>query len=175
MNSRLAVLTGPSEDLMHWLVLGTAYVLIALFLLGVFDVAIGLYDLIVTRAFTDPLELVELLDTVLLLLIIVEVHRTLLAYVRNEPVVRIVVGAAIIAIAREIISFRIGDFGSPQDALFAAVAFTIMLSILAAAFVFVPTSPGFGTMYDPTTRKTSDEPREDNAAETGDSGSERPT
>jgi len=160
MNTRLSVLTSPSEELMHWLVLGTAYVLIALFLLGVVDVAVGLYELVSSREFTEPRAIVDLLDTVLLLLIIVEVHRTLLAYVRDEPVVRIVVGAGIVAVAREIISFQVGAFESPEQALIAAGALAILLAVLAAAFVFVPTSPGFGTIYDPTTERTSDEPRE---------------
>ena len=160
MNTRLSILTGPSEELMHWLVLGTAYVLIALFLLGVVDVAAGLYELVADRKFTDPREIVNLLDTVLLLLIIVEVHRTLLAYVRDEPVVRIVVGAGIVAVAREIISFQVDAFESSEQALIAAGAFAILLAVLAAAFVFVPTSPGFGTIYDSTTERTSDEPRE---------------
>lgn len=145
MNSRLSAVTGPSETLMHWLVLATAYVLIVLFLIGTFDVVLGLYELLATREFTDPLALVELLDTVLLLLIIVEVHRTLLAYVRNEPVVRIVVGAAIIAIAREVISFRVGDFESPETALFAAAALAVLLGILVVAFVLAPASTEFGT------------------------------
>jgi Predicted membrane protein len=159
MNTRLSILTEPSESLMHWLVLGTTYVLIALFLMGVVDVLAGLYDLVVTRSFTDPFEIVQLLDTVLLLLIIVEVHRTLLAYVRNEPVVRIVIGAGIIAIAREIISFQIGDFGSSEDALIAAAALAVLLVVLASAFVFIPTSPGFGTIYDPDTERTSNKPK----------------
>ncbi|PSP17878.1 hypothetical protein BRC62_04110 [Halobacteriales archaeon QH_10_67_13] len=145
---------------MHWLVLGTAYVLIALFLLGVVDVAVGLYELVSSREFTDPRAIVDLLDTVLLLLIIVEVHRTLLAYVRNEPVVRIVIGAGIVAVAREIISFQVGAFESSEQALIAAGALALLLAVLATAFVFVPTSPGFGTIYDPTTERTSNEPRE---------------
>jgi uncharacterized membrane protein (DUF373 family) len=75
--------------------------------------------------------------TVLLLLILVEVHRTLIAYARNEPVVQTVVGAAIIAIAREIISFRIRDFETPGDALTAAGGFGILLIGLVVAYFVV--------------------------------------
>ena len=122
---------------MRWLVLVTAYFVLALFLIGVFDLLIGLYELFLTGQFTDPVAVVDLLDTVLLLLIIVEVHRTLLAYVRNDPLVRIVVGAAIIAVAREIISFRITEFDSPQDALIAAGAFGFLLAVLIGAYFLI--------------------------------------
>jgi len=122
---------------MRWLVLSTAYFLLVLFVIGVFDLMLGLYGLLVTGRFTDPVAVVELLDTVLLLLIIVEVHRTLLAYVRDEPVIRIVIGAAIIAIAREIISFRVGEFMTPSDALAAAAAFALLLAVLVVAYLVV--------------------------------------
>jgi len=122
---------------MQWLVLFTAYFLLGLFLIGVFDLLVSLYDLIITGRFIDPIAVVELLDTVLLLLIIVEVHRTLLAYVRNEPVIRIVVGAAIIAVAREIISFRVADFETGADALTGATAFAVLLLILTITYFSV--------------------------------------
>lgn len=134
MSTDLASVTRPSETGMQWLVLFTAYFLLGLFVIGVFDLLVGLYDLIVTGRFIDPIAVVELLDTVLLLLIIVEVHRTLLAYVRNEPVIRIVVGAAIIAVAREIISFRIDDFETGVDALTGATAFAVLLLILTLTY-----------------------------------------
>ncbi len=130
---------------MRWLVLSTAYFLLALFVIGVFDLLLGLYGLLVTGRFTDPVAVVELLDTVLLLLIIVEVHRTLLAYVREEPVIRIVIGAAIIAIAREIIGFRAGEFATSSDALAAAAAFALLLAVLVAAYLVVwRTGPSVG-------------------------------
>lgn len=122
---------------MQWLVLATAYFVLALFLIGVLDLLIGLVRLFTTGRFTDPLAVVELLDTVLLLLIIVEVHRTLLAYVRDEPVVRIVLGAAIIAIAREIISFRVDDFEVATDVLAGAAALGLLLVALIATYVLV--------------------------------------
>lgn len=129
--------TKPSEIGMQWLVLFTAYFLLGLFLIGVFDLLVGLYDLIITGRFIDPVAVVELLDSVLLLLIIVEVHRTLLAYVRNEPVIRIVLGAAIIAVAREIISFRIDDFETGIDALTGAGAFAVLLLVLTITYFSV--------------------------------------
>ncbi|AFZ72200.1 Uncharacterized membrane protein, DUF373 family [Natronobacterium gregoryi] len=122
---------------MRWLVLTTAYFTLILFLIGVFDLLLGLWTLITSGEFTDPVAVVELLDTVLLLLIIVEVHRTLIAYARDEPVVQIVIGAAIIAISREIISFRIDEFDTATDALTAASGFGILLIGLVIAYFVV--------------------------------------
>jgi uncharacterized membrane protein (DUF373 family) len=133
----LLELTEPSEDIMQWLVLGATYFLLGLFLIGVVDLLLGLYDLVVTGDFTKPIEVVSLLDTVLLLLIIVEVHRTLLAYVREEPVIRIVVGAAIVSIAREVISFQADQFDSGQETLAAAGALGVLLLTLIVAYYFV--------------------------------------
>ena len=137
MEGRLSQVAEPSLTVMQWLVLATAYILLVLFLVGVFDILIGLYELFVSGRFTEPIALVELLDTVLLLLIIVEVHRTLLAYVRDDPVIRIVIGAAIIAVAREIISFRLDDFATTDDAFVAAAAFGLLLIVLVLAYYVV--------------------------------------
>lgn len=147
MQIDLLELTEPSKDLMKWLVLGATYFLLGLFLIGVVDLLLGLYDLVVTGDFTEPIEVVSLLDTVLLLLIIVEVHRTLLAYVREEPVIRIVVGAAMVAIAREVISFQADQFDSGQETLAAAGALGVLLLTLVAVYYFVcriePADAGF--------------------------------
>jgi uncharacterized membrane protein (DUF373 family) len=137
MRVGLTDLTEPSATLMRWLVLIAAYFLLFLFLIGVFDVLLGLYELLSSGEFTDPAAVVELLNTILLLLIIVEVHRTLLAYVRQEPVIRIVIGAAVIAVAREIISFRIGSFETAAAALTAAGAFALLLVTLVVAYLIV--------------------------------------
>jgi len=137
MKVGLSEFTEPSAILMRWLVLLTAYFLLLLFLIGVFDLLLGLYELLSTGQYTDPVAVIDLLNTVLLLLIIVEVHRTLLAYAREEPVIRIVIGAAIIAIAREIISFRVEGFETATAALTAAGSFTLLLVVLVVAYLAV--------------------------------------
>jgi uncharacterized membrane protein (DUF373 family) len=133
----LTDITEPSKDIMQWLVLGATYFVLVLFVIGVFDLLVGLYDLLVSGNFTEPAEVIALLDTVLVLLIIVEVHRTLLAYVREEPVIQIVVGAAIVAVAREVISFRVEDFDTGQSTLAAAGALGVLLVTLILAYFLV--------------------------------------
>jgi len=147
-NIDLSQVTEPSVVAMRWLVLATAYFTLVLFLIGVFDLLLGLWTLVRSGEFTDPLAVVELLDTVLLLLIIVEVHRTLIAYARDEPVVQIVIGAAIIAIAREIISFRIDEFDTSAEALTAAGGFGILLIGLVIAYFVVRYTETRGSEYE---------------------------
>lgn len=127
----------PSEDVMQWLVLGATYILLVLFLIGVVNLVVGLYELIISGSFTDPAEVILLLDTVLVLLIIVEVHRTLLAYARQEPVIQIVVGAGIVAVAREVISFQVQDFSDTQSALAAAASLGVLILALVVAYFIV--------------------------------------
>jgi uncharacterized membrane protein (DUF373 family) len=122
---------------MRGLVLVTAYFLLVLFLIGVFDLILGLYELLTSGRFTDPLAVIDLLNSVLLLLIIVEVHRTLLAYVREEPIIRIVIGTAIIAIAREVIGFRVDNFETASAALASAGAFSVLIVVLILAYLAV--------------------------------------
>ena len=126
--------TKPAAVSMEWLVLGAAYFLLLLFLIGVFDLFLSLYQLLLTGNFTDPNEVVGLLDSVLLLLIIVEVHRTLLAYAKGEPVLRIVVSAAIIAIARRAISFRLEDYDTGQETVLAAIAIAVLVLALTLGY-----------------------------------------
>ena len=126
--------TRPAAVTMEWLVLGAAYFLLLLFLIGVFDLFLSLFRLLAAGDFTDPNEVVGLLDSVLLLLIIVEVHRTLVAYAKGEPVLRIVVSASIIAVARRAISFRLEDYASGQETLLAALSIAVLVLALALGY-----------------------------------------
>ena len=137
MTDRIEVLATASEDIMRWLELGTAYFLVALFGIGVFDLGIDLGELMLTGQFTDPSAVIDLIDTVLVLLIIVEVFETVIAFSRDEPVTRIVITAALIAIARKVITFRPGEFASTEDALISAVTFSLLLAVLIGGFYIV--------------------------------------
>lgn len=144
MTLELEDATNPAAVAMEWLVLGAAYFLLLLFLIGVFDLFLSLYELLITGDFTDPNAVVDLLDSVLLLLIIVEVHRTLLAYARGEPVLRIVVSAAIIAISRRAINFRLEDYGSGAETVLAALAIAVLILALTLGYFLLDrvTVPG---------------------------------
>jgi uncharacterized membrane protein (DUF373 family) len=137
VTDRIETLATASEDVMRWLELGAAYFLVALFAIGVFDLGLSLFDLLSSGRFTDPDAVIDLIDTVLVLLIIVEVFRTVIAFSRDEPVARIVITAALIAVARKVISFRPGEFPSVEEALLSAVTFSVLLAVLITGFYVV--------------------------------------
>ncbi|SHG49434.1 phosphate-starvation-inducible PsiE family protein [Halobaculum gomorrense] len=127
----------PSERGMKLLEVGTAYFLLVLFAIGFLDLLLVLVGLLLSGKFTDPNQVIDIIDTVLVLLIIVEIHQTVVAFSRNEPVVRIVISAALIAITRKVVSFRPGEYATIEDAFVAAAAFALLLGVLVAAFFVV--------------------------------------
>jgi uncharacterized membrane protein (DUF373 family) len=132
------LLAARAEDVMRWLELGAAYFLVVLFAIGVFDLGLSLVELFTTGRFIDPDAVIDLIDTVLVLLIIVEVFQTVIAFSRDEPVIRIVINAALIAIARKVISFRFSEFDNVyQDALVGAAALALLLAVIVGAFYVV--------------------------------------
>jgi uncharacterized membrane protein (DUF373 family) len=125
------------ESAMRSLELGAAGLLVLLFGIGVADFGLQIVDLALSGRITDPRAVVDLIDTALLLFIIVEVFLTVVAYSRDEPVVRIVIVAALIAIARKVITFRTSEYATVDNALRAAAAYAGLLAVLAGAFYFV--------------------------------------
>ena len=126
--------TRNSDVAMRWLLLGTAYFLVIIFIVGVFDIVLGLYNMFQTGEFTDPVAIIELIETFLLLLIIVEVQKTINAYVEEQPIARIIIGVGIVAVTRTIIAFRPSEFDSTSDALQVSVTLTILLFILVVGY-----------------------------------------
>jgi len=135
----------PSEQGMKLLEVGTAYFLLALFAIGFLDLLLVLFELLTSGQFTDPGQVIDIIDTVLVLLIIVEIHQTVVAFSRDEPVVRIVIAAALIAITRKVISFRPGEYADINEAFVAAGAFSLLLVVLIAAFYVVTSAGARGT------------------------------
>jgi len=137
-------LVAPSEQILRVVEIAAAYVLVALFAIGVFDLLVIMGDLIVSGDIFDPdagiEQIVAIVDRALLLFIIVEIYQTVVAYTRDESVVRIVIVAALIAVSRKIISFDTA--AAPQELLLSAAAFAILLAaVVAALYVVRATSP----------------------------------
>ena len=119
--------------------LAAATVFALLFAVGVFDLIIQLVGAVRSGAITDPLVVIGFIDTGLLLLIIVEVYQTVLAYVNEDDtrqIVRLVIYTGVIAMVRKAIIFRTGEYPSTQEALLAAAAYgVIILSLVALLWI----------------------------------------
>jgi uncharacterized membrane protein (DUF373 family) len=125
-----------TEQLIQAVEIVAAYVLVLLFAVGVFDLGLNIFTLVRTGAITQTSEVIALIDTVLLLFIIVEIYQTVVAYTREESVVRIVIITGIIAVTRRVISFHPGDHAA-MDSLLTSAGFAVLLAVLVGALYVV--------------------------------------
>jgi uncharacterized membrane protein (DUF373 family) len=119
----------------HGIELAAATVFAVLFAIGVVDLTLQILGAVESGTITDPLVVIGFIDTGLLLLIIVEVYQTVLAYVEENDtrrIVRLVIYTGVIAMVRKAIIFRTGEYATTEDALFAAGSYTLIISALVA-------------------------------------------
>lgn len=133
----LEALVRPSETGMQLIEVVTAYVLVALFAVGVFDLGLRIAELTLSGAITRTAAVIGLIDTVLLLFIIVEVYQTVVAYSREKSVVRIVIVTGVIAVTRKIIIFRPSEYDTAASVVLNAASYALLLAVLVVALFVV--------------------------------------
>jgi len=144
-SSRMASMT---NRFIHAAELVAAAVFALLFAIGVVDLIIQIVGAVLSGRITDPLVVISFIDTGLLLLIIVEVYETVIAYTEESNtrrIVRLVTYTGVIAMVRKIIIFRTGEYATAQDALFAATGYAILIFGLVALLLV---ERGVGTTLD---------------------------
>ncbi|AFZ72402.1 phosphate-starvation-inducible PsiE family protein [Natronobacterium gregoryi] len=132
---RLESVLEQTRGFVHWIELIAAGVFAVLFAIGVADLILLILQSIRTGEITDPEVVIEFIDVGLLLLIIVEVYQTVLAYIEETEtrrIVQLVIYVGIIAMVRKIITFRTEEYATPEDALFAAGAYVLAIFSLVA-------------------------------------------
>jgi uncharacterized membrane protein (DUF373 family) len=108
-----------------------AGVFAVLFAIGVGDLILQIGQAVSRGDITDPLVVIGFIDTGLLLLIIVEVYQTVIAYTRENDtrvIVRLVIYTGVIAMVRKVIVFRTSEYASEADAILVAVAYTVIIA-----------------------------------------------
>ena len=119
--------------------LAAAALFALLFGIGVVDLALQIVESVPTGEITDPDVVISFIETGLLLLIIVEVYQTVVAYIEQSDtrrIVRLVIYTGVIAMVRKVIIFRTSEYSTTQDALFAAVAYgVVILGLVALLYV----------------------------------------
>jgi uncharacterized membrane protein (DUF373 family) len=126
-SSRVAAVT---NRFVHAVELAAAAVFALLFAIGVVDLMLQIVDAVQVGRITDPLVVIGFIDTGLLLLIIVEVYETVVAYTEESEtrrIVRLVIYTGVIAMVRKTIIFRVGEYPTTRDALLAAVAYATLI------------------------------------------------
>lgn len=128
--------------------LAAAALFALLFGIGVVDLALQIAETVPTGEITDPLVVIGFIETGLLLLIIVEVYETVVAYIEQSDtrrIVRLVIYTGVIAMVRKVIIFRTTEYSTTQDALFAALSYTlVVLGLVALLFVERSVGPSLG-------------------------------
>jgi uncharacterized membrane protein (DUF373 family) len=102
-----------SERFIRGIEVVVAYLLVLLFAVGAVDIGLGIVQLFLTGRILQPDSVIVLLDRVLLLFIIVELHQTVIAYsggAERIEIVTTVVYAGVIAMVRKAILFRTSDY-----------------------------------------------------------------
>jgi uncharacterized membrane protein (DUF373 family) len=125
-----ASVTAHLDRFVHAVELAAAGIFALLFAVGVLDLTLEIGRVTLTGQITDPTVVIGLIDTALLLLIIVEVYQTVIAYTRRDEtrnIVRLILYTGIIAMVRKVIVFRTGEYASIEEAVLAASAYTLVL------------------------------------------------
>jgi uncharacterized membrane protein (DUF373 family) len=123
-------IASATNRFVHVVELAAAAVFALLFAIGVVDLMLQIAVAAREGQITDPLVVIGFIDTGLLLLIIVEVYETVIAYTEESEtrrIVRLVIYTGVIAMVRKAIIFRVGEYPTTRDALFAAVAYTVIV------------------------------------------------
>jgi len=131
----------------HGVELAAATVFAGLFAIGVVDLVLQIVGAVQSGRITDPLVVIGFIDTGLLLLIIVEVYQTVLAYVEEtetQRIVELVIYTGVIAMARKVIIFRTGEYDTLVDALLAAGSYAIIIFALVGLLYADRTYRGSG-------------------------------
>lgn len=154
----ISALVNGSEFVMEFLELLTALVLVVLFAIGLYDLVVNIWAEIQSGGISQIDRVVDFIDTVLVLLIIVEVFRTVIAFSRDETIVRIIIDASLVAVARKVIGFRPDQYPTTTDLFINASAIAILLLSVIIAFYIIqrttslaaegPNTPAAGTAGD---------------------------
>lgn len=119
-----------TDQFVHGVEMAAAALFALLFAVGVIDLMLQIVDAVISGQITDPLVVIGFIETGLLLLIIVEVYETVVAYTQQSEtrkIVRLVIYTGVIAMVRKAIIFRTGEYATTLDALYAAIAYTIII------------------------------------------------
>lgn len=128
-------ITHVTEAFVHVVELAAAAIFALLFAIGVVDLGLNIVEATVRGRITDPSAVVNIIDSGLLLLIIVEVYQTVIAYIRKSEtryILRLIIYTGIIAMVRKVIIYRTTDYATTQNAMFAAFAYTAIILGLGA-------------------------------------------
>lgn len=118
------------DSFVHLVELAAATVFAFLFAVGVIDLSLQILESVQSGRITDPTVVIGFIDTGLLMLIIVEVYQTVVAYTQENKastIVNLVIYTAVIAVSRKVIIFRTNEYATVSDSLLVAVSYAVLM------------------------------------------------
>jgi uncharacterized membrane protein (DUF373 family) len=132
--------TGWLERSVTFLQTVIAAFLVVLLLLGVVNLGVTIVASLTTFGALDATGILSLIrssiDIVLYLFVVVELYKTIVAYVEAKSVVIAVIHAGLIAVVRQIIIFKPDEY-SPTEAITIAGVYVLLLVGLLVGFYVV--------------------------------------
>ena len=129
------------EDVVTVLQAGIALFLVVVLLVGVINLVATFVQAAISvelLGYKNATNLISTtIDIVLYIFIVIELYRTIIAYVEAESVVKAVVHAGIIAVIRQIITFKPGNLQNVETALMTAGVYVLLLLGLFVGFFLV--------------------------------------
>jgi uncharacterized membrane protein (DUF373 family) len=126
-------IAGLTDSFIHAVELVAAGVFALLFAIGVADLILQIVESVRFGNITDPQVVIGFIDTGLLLLIIVEVYQTVVAYTQENDtrvIVRLVIYTGVIAMVRKIIIFRTSEYETALDGILVAGSYAVIIVAL---------------------------------------------
>lgn len=134
-NSRLDAIVDRMDGFVNVIEVAAGALFALLFAIGVFDLGLQIWEATLSGSITDPNIVIGFIDVGLLLLIIVEIYQTVVAYIKENDtrrIVRLVIYTGVIAVVRKVIIFRTSEYETAGNALIVAVAYGVLAFGLVA-------------------------------------------
>ena len=133
--------TEKLEDVVTVLQTGIALFLVVVLLIGVINLVATFVQAAISvelLGYKNATGLISTtIDIVLYIFIVIELYRTIIAYVEAQSVVKAVVHAGIIAVIRQIITFKPGNVQNIETAFMTAGIYVLLLIGLFVGFFLV--------------------------------------
>ncbi len=126
-----------SHSLFSYLTSILGVLLLVLFAIGVFDVALQMAQMILSGNFTRVSNILDVIDTVLLLMIILAVFRDLESYIKGRNLLYVIIQVGIIAVVRNIIITIASNPATKIDTIYFSVSSLLLLTGLFIGYYII--------------------------------------
>lgn len=132
--------TERMDDIIEVLQFLLALIFVFVFAIGIVALVVQIASVLLDWRNVNPSTVIALISTVvdivLYLFIVVELYRTIIAYVEGKNVVAAVIHAGLIAVTRQIITFKPASY-EPVEGFIVAGSHAVVLAVLFLGFWIV--------------------------------------